>query len=276
MKRRVRQRKKASLKNPTIYRYIKSKLIKYGWSPELIAGRLSIKYPGESITKETIYRYIYSRQYKPRGNGITKTEPLSSYLTLARKKRIKLGGRRAFRHGRILNAVSIEKRAKSILSRKRVGHWETDNIIGKQTDKTALSVTVERKIRFTLITKLKDRTAETKRDAIIQRLSSYPVKTLTADSGKENTYHIDIAKELKISMYFCHAYASWEKPTVVNMNGRIRRYIPKGLSIDTLSEETIKAVEFCLNHTPRKCLSFLTPCEKMQQVLRKPHWCTSQ
>ena len=276
VKRRRGQRKKASLKSPSIYRYVRKHLITDGWSPETIAGRLRIDHPGESITKETIYRYIYSRQYKSHREGVVKTKPLSSYLPLARKKRMKLNGRKVFRHGKIPFAVSIEKRAKSVLNRKRVGHWETDNIIGNQTDNTALSVTVERKILYTLITKLKDRRAETKRDALIDRIIEYPRRTLTADNGKENTYHQEITDALGIPVYFCHAYASWEKPTVENMNGRIRRYIPKGMSIDTISEEAILAVEFKLNHTPRKCLSFLTPCEKMQQVLHKPHWCTSQ
>jgi IS30 family transposase len=275
-KRKIGQRKKASLKNPTIYRYVKKHLIKDGWSPEIIAGRLRIDHSGESITKETIYRYIYSKQYQPRGNGVEKQKPLSSYLPLARKKRMQLHGRRVIRHGKIPFAVSIEKRPKAIVLRKRIGHWETDNVIGKQTDKTALSVTVERKILFTLLTKLMDRTAMTKKKAVITRMQEYPRKTLTADNGKENTYHQEIAEGLAISMYFCHAYASWEKPSVENMNGRIRRYIPKGISIDTINEETIAAIEYKLNHTPRKRLSYLTPCEKMQQASHKPHWCTSQ
>ncbi len=275
LKRKIGQRKKASLKNPTIYLYVKKHLIEDGWSPETIAGRLTIDHPGESITKETIYRYIYSKQYQARGNGIEKQKPLSSYLVLAREKRMKLGGRKVFRHGKIPLAVSIEKRPKSILARKRIGHWETDNVIGRQTDSTALSVTVERKILFTLITKLVDRTAVTKKEAVIQRLREYPRKTLTTDNGKENTYHREITKALTIPMYFCHAYASWEKPSVENMNGRIRRYIPKGVSIDDITEETIAAIEYKLNHTPRKRLQFLTPCEKMQQASHKPHWCTS-
>lgn len=274
-KRKVKQRKKASLKNPTIYLYVKKHLIEDGWSPEIIAGRLKRDHKGQSITKETIYRYIYSRQYKARRDGVEKQKPLSAYLPLARKKRMKLHGRHVIRHGKIPFAVSIEKRPKTILKRKRVGHWETDNVVGKQTDKAALSVTVERKILFTLLTKLVDRSAMTKRNAVITRLKEYPRKTVTADNGKENTYHQDIASQLDLSMYFCHAYASWEKPSVENMNGRIRKYIPKGVSIDDIDEETIAEIEYKLNHTPRKRLHFFTPCEKMQQALHKPHWCSS-
>lgn len=201
-KRGTRQRKKASLKNSTIYLYVRKHLINDGWSPETIAGRLKRDHPGQSITKETIYHYIYSKQYQARANGIEEQKPLSSYLPLARKKRMKLCGRKVFRHGKIPYAVSIEKRPKSILQRKRIGHWETDNVIGQQTDKTALPVTVERKILFTLLTKLVDRSAMTKRDAVITRMKEYPRKTLTADNGKENTYHQDIANQLELSIYF--------------------------------------------------------------------------
>ncbi len=270
-KRSRNQRKKASLKNPTIFLYVRKHLREDGWSPETIAGRLPKAHPGEHITKETIYRYIYARRLQAKT-----VPPLSSYLPLARRKRMKLGGRKVFRHGKIPFAVSIEKRPASIQNRKRIGHWETDNIIGKQTDTTALSVTVERMILFTLLTKLADRSAKTKKDALVIRMQNYPKKTLTADNGKENSCHQQITTTLRIAMYFCHSYASWEKGTVENTNGRIRRFIPKGISIDTLSEETIAAIEYKLNHTPRKRLSFFTPCEKMQQAQRKPHWCTSQ
>ncbi len=127
-------------------------------------------------------------------------------------------------------------------------------------------MTVERKTRFTIITKLVDRKAHTKAVALIHRLEQYPTKTLTTDNGSENTNHKQIAKELKLSIYFCHAYHSWEKGTVENTNGRIRRYIPKGVSIDTLTDEYIAALEEKMNNTPRKCLQYLTPYEMMSKL----------
>jgi transposase, IS30 family len=260
-KRALKQRYKAPLKNPEIFLYVREHLrAPYFWSPGTIAGRLRRDHPGETITKETIYRYIYAGR-KRRG-----TEDLRGYLTLARKKRMKLEGRRVHRMGKIPGSVSIEKRSKAELGRKRIGHWETDNVIGKQTDKTALSVTVERKRRFTIITKLKDRTAKTKTEALITRLQAYPTKTLTADNGKENSQHREISAKLTLTMFFCHSYASWEKGTVENTNGRIRRIIPKGVSIDAYSDEEIAEIEFWLNNTPRKCLDFQTPYEIMQKA----------
>ena len=239
--------------------YVRKKLRKK-WSPEIIAGRLPIDQPGETICHETIYQYIYAKKTKTKGMG------LEQYLTLKRMRRMKQHGRKVHRLGKIPEAVSIEKRAKSIQKRRTVGHWETDNVIGCQTDKTALSVTVERKTRFTIITKLKDRTADTKTEALIERLQTYVTRTLTADNGSENTKHKQIAEALELLMYFCHAYHSWEKGTVENTNGRIRRDIPKGVSIDGITEAYIAALEDKLNNTPRKCLQFLTPHEMMHKL----------
>ena len=40
--------------------------------------------------------------------------------------------------------------------------------------------------------------------------------------------------------------------------------------MDDISEEKIQAVEDWLNNTPRKCLQYMTPYEKMQQILNSP------
>src|SRR5437879_5627874 len=65
-KRAKKQRYKAPLKNPSIFLYVRKKLRKE-WSPEIIAGRLPIDHPGETVCHETIYQYIYSKRTKSRG-----------------------------------------------------------------------------------------------------------------------------------------------------------------------------------------------------------------
>ena len=259
-KRVAKQRYNAPLKNPKTFVYVRKHLREDGWSPETIAGRIRIDHPELSICHETIYQYIYAKRTKSRGMQ------LEQYLTLKRKRRMKHNGRSVRRHSKIPEAVSIDLRPKAVERRKQFGHWETDNVIGKKTDKTALSVTVERKTRFTIITKLQDRTATTKTVALINRLQAYTTKTLTTDNGAENTQHKRIARALGLSMYFCHAYHSWEKGTVENTNGRIRRYIPKRMSIDPLTEAYIARLEEKFNTTPRKCLHYLTPYEMMQKL----------
>jgi len=89
----------------------------------------------------------------------------------------------------IPEAISIDLRPSVVATRSTIGHWETDNVIGRQTDESALSVTVERLTRVTMLT-LGDRTAKEKLEGLFRRFSRLPEslrQTLTADNGKENT-----------------------------------------------------------------------------------------
>jgi len=266
VKRAKKQRYKAPLKNPKTFVYVRKHLREDEWSPETIAGKLELDHPLESIHHETIYRYIYSQKFKTRGLK------LWQYLTYQRKKRMKKNGRSVRRDGKIPSSISIDLRPEVVSSRSRGGDWESDNLGSPKTDKTALSVTVERLSRLTLLDKLSDKKATTKRLALTERLSKYPNQlrlTLTEDNGPENTQHQQLSDDVKIDIFFCHAYHSWEKGGVENLNQRLRikRYIPKGTSIDTLPEEKIKEIEHRLNSTPRKCLGYLTPYEKMEQLI---------
>ncbi len=255
-KRSLKQRTKAPLKNPKVFLYVRGNL-RQGLSPECIAGRLRLDLKGETICKETIYSYIYSDKGK--------RFKLWKYLTLNRKKRKRKGGRQV-QKSRIPGSISIDLRPIIVNLRGIAGDWESDLMIGKQIDKTALSVTVEKLTRYTLLTKLNDRSAQTKAAELNQRLSILPKglkQTLTLNNGAENSYHQQISQQLNLAVFFCHSYHSWERGTNENTIGRIRRFIPKGVSLYTISNKQIKRLEKRLNNTPRKCLGYLTPNEKM-------------
>lgn len=258
------QRRKAPLKSLYIWTYVQKHLrAPYFWTPEEIAGRLSVDYPTLQIHHETIYRYIYAPH--------AKAYKLWQYLPQARKKRMVKGGRRVKRGTKIPGGVSIDIRPAIVGQRVRAGDFETDNILGKQTDTTALSVTVERLTRFSLVDKLANRSARVKRVAVTKRLLEFPQElrlTLTEDNGAENVQHHQLAEVLGMDVFFAHAYHAWEKGTSENTNGRIRRFIPKRTSMDQISRKEVREIEHWLNTTPRKCLGFLTPDEKMQQVLK--------
>ena len=263
IKRGMAQRYHAPLKDPLVFLYVRRRLRKR-WSPETIEGRLPIDCPGYSITDETIYRYIYKRWVK--------RLKFWRFLTLRRKKRMKHGGRKVRRDSKIPNAISIDSRPKSVQVRKIVGHWESDNMEGVRKDKTAISVTVERSLRLAHLTKVAAKKSDSKTEAVTNRLKHYPKqfrRTITFDNGSENTNHHGIKINLNMNVYFCHAYHSWEKGTVENTIGRLRRYLPKGMSLDHISDEKIQEIEREMNNTPRKCLGFLTPYEKREQLLKR-------
>ncbi len=263
-KRGGEQRRKAPLKEPFIYLYVREHL-RERQTPEAIAGRLSLDYPGKQIHHETIYRYIY-------GND-TKKEQLWHYLKLHKRKRMKWNGRKV-RSEKIANMISIEKRPKVVERRNQFGHWETDLMEGKRTEKKVVSVQVERKTRYLMMSLLTDKKAGTKFRDITNTLGWLPkegVRSITADRGSENAYHERWRDSIKTDVYFCHAYHSWEKGGVENSIGRVRRWFPKREGLMGVTQEVLDSVVERENNTPRKCLGWLTPCERMEDELQKLH-----
>lgn len=259
----LKQRQRAALKNPLVFVYVREKL-RGGWSPELISGRLTVDHPDQSIHHETIYKYIYSKK--------TKSEKLWQYLETRRKKRKTKLGRNVQRLSKIKGARSIDLRPKEILKRKKAGHFETDNMEGRKSDLQVLSVTVERTTRVVLLNKLENHTSITKAKAVTKRLNQFPKYlrlSLTTDNGAENTKHQLITKKSNLPVYFCHPYHSWEKGTVENRIKKVRRILPKGESLDHISNQTIALIENWINTTPMKVLDFKTPYEKMTEILKQ-------
>src|SRR3989344_381422 len=267
-KRATNQRTKAPLKNPEIYLYVREKLREDHWSPELISGRLKIDKPHLSICTETIYQYIH-------GKG--KRHKLWKHLEQRHKRRRVKSGRHVYKekpHSRIPHAVSIDMRLKRANTRSQIGHFETDLMEGTRSQKTALSVAVERKSRHTSLGKVKNKTAYEKQKELTSQLKTLQslqksdkpiVRSVTADNGSENTNHQEISNDLNVKYYFCHPYHSWEKGTVENTIKRIRRYIPKGSSIKKLTNIQILWVENRINNRPMKCLHYQTPNEVMEK-----------
>lgn len=267
-KRSINQRTKAPLKNPETFLYVREKLRQDHWSPELISGRIKFDKPHLSICPETIYQYIH-------GKG--KRHRLWRYLEQRHKRRrIKTGRcvQKGKSQSKIPSAISIDMRLKRANNRSQAGHFETDLMEGKRSQKTALSVTVDRKTRHTFLGKVKNKTSEEKQKVLTFQLkqlqslekSDKPiVRSITADNGSENTNHGEISKDLGVRFYFCHPYHSWEKGTVENTIKRVRRYIPKGTSIRKLTNSQILWVENRINNRPMKCLNFQTPNEVMEQ-----------
>lgn len=259
------QRYSAPLKSPEIFLYVREHLRSpFFWTPEMISGRIGYDIREVSVGVETIYRHIYSRK--------ARKDKLWQYLPSGRKKRRERYGRNIQNKGKVPNALSIDLRPKSTEKRRVVGHWETDNLSGARPSRPALSVTVERTARLIIITKMRDQTAKEKTRALCGRLGRFPSKVLlsiTQDNGRENYDHQETSHILGVEMFFCHAYQAWEKGGVENRNRVIRRFFPKGTDFTKIPEKSIQNVERVINSMPMKCLNYLTPYEKMQQLMTK-------
>ena len=80
------------------------------------------------------------------------------------------------------------------------------------------------------------------------------VRTVTLDNGSEFADHVRVAKETGVKVYFAKPYASWQRGTNENINGRIRRFWPKKFDMATLTDAEIDNGILLLNLTPRKIL----------------------
>jgi IS30 family transposase len=243
--------KKERLKCSTIRTYVIEK-IKFGWSPDLIAGRLKLEFPNLRISHEAIYQFIYNEKSE-----------LSVYLPRKRAKRLSKKYFRKVRKTKILNRIPISQRPIEANERKEFGHFETDCIVSRES-KAALNVLVERVSRFTLVSKVKQKTAEEICKNIISSLCPLPkrfVKSITYDNGTEFTCHDQINRLLDINSYFCEPYHSWEKGSVENRNGLIRRFLPKKTDFETVKAGDLIAIQNWLNNRPMKCLGYNTPYE---------------
>jgi len=244
---RLKTRKARICDNRTIREYIVKKL-KLGWSPEIISNTILADI-GYSIGKDAIYDFIY------KGNN-----HYAIYLTrqhLGRKKQKKNKTKRTL----IPNRVDIDFRPLEANTREEIGHFEADTVVSCRGSKSALLVVADRVSRYTYIKRLEQKTSAQALSAIISTLTPYInlAKTITYDNGCEFCGHEKVNEKLGTHSYFCKPYHSWEKGTVENINGIIRRFFPKGTDFDTITDKQIKYVEDWINNRPMKVLKYRTP-----------------
>lgn len=249
--------KRSPLKDTTTYSYVLEKL-RFGWSPEQIAGRLQREHGHRIISHEAIYQYIYAEE--------NSTRKLWEYLPRKQKRRRKKYGRKSQR-GHIPDRVSIHDRPTEVEARLIAGHWEGDSVEGK-AHRGGLHTQVERKTRMTFAVKLSSLTSEETLKAqeyLFSWLPDQMKKSTTVDNGKEFYYH----KQFNLPVYFADPYSSFQRGTNENTNGLLRRYFPKGTDFTDISQTEISDAVGELNSKPKKCLGFATPAELFAVELRK-------
>lgn len=227
-------------------------LLREKWSPEQISGVLKA-HGILSISHETIYRYIWLDILM----GGTLWKHLRQSGKLRRKRYNTYDSR-----GRLAHKRSIDDRPKSVANLNALGHWEIDTVHGKGS-KDCIVTLVERKSGYLIIGKLRNRTNEQLNKAVIRLIKREPTefKTITADNGTEFHGYRKIEEELPVKFYFAHPYHSWERGRNENCNGLIRQYLPKGSSMENLTQAECDKIANNLNERPRKRHNFKAPIE---------------
>ena len=169
--------------------------------------------------------------------------------------------------------TSIEERPFKPEDRSEFGHWEGDTIVGGRNIKNsgAVFTLVERKTRFQLTIKMKDRKANTVYKAVKLLKKRYPelndyklsdiFKSITFDNGVEFSRWEDIENYLKTKTYFSHPYSSCERGSNENGNKLLRIFLPKGCNINDYDEDYVMRANELINTKIRKILGYKSSLE---------------
>jgi len=221
-------------------------------SPEATAGRITCQEKHlPSTSGDSVRRYIKS--------------PYGRHIEIHRNQRKKKRPRHG-RKARLKDRKFIEERPISLQNRRRVGDAEGDFIVSGRSGKGILLVIVDRKFRLPFLERILRPSLDAITCACLHVKKRYPEwKTMTTDNDLLFVHHKELEKILGITIYFCHPYHAWEKGEVENINGVIRRDIPKGSDISRYSKHFIKKLEAKLQRKIYECLNFLTPAEKIKR-----------
>ena len=216
----------------------------------------------EMVCTKTLYNYVDS--------GLLQINNIDLPLKLKRSSK----GKRIRAHKKRFG-TSIKERPTIIDDRSEFGHWEIDTVIGKKDKEDSVLLTItERMTRKELIYKIPGKRVESVQAVISNLINqagdyfSKIFKSFTCDNGSEFAEMSSIEQITDTKVYFAHPYSSWERGTNERHNGLIRRFIPKGKSINSFSIESIAKVQNWCNTLPRKVLDYLTPDESFEDQLR--------
>ena len=255
--RRECRRKYRCLETSVFLKYVSAHYKEDKWSLDVCAGRAVADgtfQREEIVCTKTLYRYV--------DLGLLPIKNIDLPEKLSRNTR-----QHEVRESRRNLGRSIEERPVTVDLREEFGHWEIDSVLGRKNgNESAVVALTERKYRNSIWLKVKDHSAEAVDEALDQLLETFGdryrevFKTITSDNGSEFA-NLSRLEDKGIGIYFTHPYTSCEKGTVECHNRMLRRFIPKGKSVDDFTADEIMIFADIINGLPRKLLGYRTPEE---------------
>lgn len=249
-------------KNYELAKKIETYIVENNYSPYAAIEKLKDdpSYRKTPISVRTLYNYI-EKEFLP---NVTKKD-------LPRKgKSSKRKYTRVTSRIKDVDAKRIDERPVAADERSELGHWEMDCVeSGRGKGRACLLVMVERRSRQTLVYKLRSQTqreVKLKLDSLERKIGikrfKEMFKSITVDNGSEFLDWRSLEQScvsnrgiLRTQIYYCHPYHSWERGTNEQVNGHLRRFIPKGCAIAKYSTKKILEIQEWLNSYPRKILN---------------------
>ena len=236
--------------------------LKQGWSPAQVAGRLRRESSQQQVSYEAIYRFIYAQIARH------KDYSWRHYLPQGRTKRGRRQRRKSSSALCIQHRRPLHQRPESANDRTVPGHWEADLMLFRTYGQAVLTLH-ERTSRLLLAVRPPTKAAAPIATSLEEMLAPLPYQlrqTVTFDNGTEFAQHYRL-HELGVDTFFCDTYAPWQKGGIENAIGRLRRNLPRKTNLVKLTDDEFNKILWIYNHTPRKCLDFLTPAEVFYEQL---------
>lgn len=224
------------------------------YSPAGIAKIMTTE--GMAICAETIYQAIYQQRltvgseclHRKRRRRRCRRQPLTTNPS-----------------GNYLGPYTpIKDRPPVVDARWEVGHWEGDLIIGAYAQ-SAIITLYERVTRYTHLIGLPDgKTALLVAAALTDWLKTLPAdlrRSLTWDRGAELAHWANLEAFLELGVYFADPHSPWQRAGNEQNNGILRRWFPKGTSLDDPHNTLIPRTLHIINSQPRRSLDWKTPAQ---------------
>lgn len=248
--------------DPVLAAAVTDLLVEKKYSPLTTARILADR--GQRVSAETIYLACYQS-----GRGLG-AEVWKS-LPRRRQKRKHAGRKWGSASSDALGIhASIHERPDTVAARVEAGHLEGDLIIGA-SNRSAVATFVERVSRLTTLIALPNGyRADLVAEALTECLGEVPEpmrKSLTWDQGREMRKWKQIEEATGIPIYFCDIHSPWQKPTVENNNGILRRWLPKGTPLNVHTQNDLNKIAELINQMPRQIHGWRTAQQVYDELL---------
>jgi transposase, IS30 family len=236
------------------------------WSPQQIAGWLSVEFPDDvemRVSHETIYLSLFVQS-----RGALRKE-LTRYLRMRHSAR-RPGGKPA-RNGQshIAAMVNIRQRPAEAEDRAVPGHWEGDLLYGRGPG--VIATLVERHSRFVMLVGLPEtHRADVVAAALAAKITELPKqlrRSLTWDQGREMAQHATFSVVSGVPVYFCDPRSPWQRGSNENTNGLLRQYLPRNTRLGDRTQAHLDDIATELNGRPRQTLGWMTPSHVLDRAM---------
>jgi IS30 family transposase len=93
------------------------------------------------------------------------------------------------------------------------------------------------------------------------------VCSVTWDQGSEMAKHAKFTVATGVPIYFCAPQSPWQRETNENTNGLLRQYMSECSELSKHTKDDLQRIQLSLNERPRKALGYVTPLEKITELV---------